>query len=133
MAPPAPATPPAALTSSLGSAFPAALEVAGGGAFEVDGGGEAPDFFLGAMVDGAVEDEDGDEDDAVRTLSGSCKGDPLPGARKMSRDVRGHLWDRVAPCWFGWGTSHCTKSRPTHGSAVESIQAIYPGSGRREA
>ena len=40
----------------------------------MDGWAEGPDFFfLGAMVDGAVEDEDGDEDDALQTLSGSCK------------------------------------------------------------
>ena len=32
----------------------------------------------------------------------------------MSRDIRGHLWDRVAPCWFGGGTLHCTKSRSAH-------------------
>ena len=23
----------------------------------------------------------------------------------------GHLWDHRAPCWFGRGTSRCTKSR----------------------
>ena len=59
--------------------------------------------------------------------------DPLPGAPKMSWDIRSHLWDRVAPCWFGGGTSRCTKSRSAHGSTTESTQAIYPGSGRREA
>ena len=21
----------------------------------------------------------------------------------VSRDIRGHLWDRAAPCWFGGG------------------------------
>ena len=74
MAPPAPVTPPAAFTSSLASAPSEALEEAGGGPFEVDGWAEGPDFFfLGAMVNGVVEDEDGDEDDALRTLSGSCK------------------------------------------------------------
>ena len=66
--------PPAALTSSLVPASPAASEAAGGGAFEVDGWAEGPDFFfLGAMVDGVVEDEDGDEDDALCTLSSSHK------------------------------------------------------------
>ena len=33
-------------------------------------------FFLGAMIDGVVEDKDGDEDDALRTLSGSDKRAP---------------------------------------------------------
>jgi hypothetical protein len=33
----------------------------------------APDFFLGAIVDDAVNDENGDEDDALLTLSGSRK------------------------------------------------------------
>ena len=74
MAPPAPATPPAALTSSLVTASLAASEATGSGTFEVDGWAEGPDFFfLGAMVDGIVEDEDGEEDDALRTLSGSHK------------------------------------------------------------
>ena len=60
--------------SSLVSASPAALEAAGGGAFEVDGWAEGPNFFLlGAMVDGIVKDEDGDEDDTLRTLLGSHK------------------------------------------------------------
>ena len=44
--------------------------------FEVDGWAEVPDFFLGAMVDSVVWDEDGDEDDALRTLSGSRKRAP---------------------------------------------------------
>ena len=76
MAPPAPITPPAAFTSSLTPASSEALEVAGDGAFEVDGWAEGPDFFLGAMVDGIVEGEDGDEHDVLRTLSGSCKRAP---------------------------------------------------------
>ena len=61
MAPPAPITPPAAFTSSIAPTSSEALEAAGGGAFEVDGWAEGPDFFfLGAMVDGVVEDKDGD-------------------------------------------------------------------------
>ena len=62
--------------SSRALVSPAALEDAGGGAFEVDGWTEVPDFFLGAMVDGAVEDKDGDEDDVRCTLSGSRKRSP---------------------------------------------------------
>ena len=74
MAPLAPSTPPTVFTSSLAPASSKALEVTGGGAFEVDGWAEGPDFFfLGAMVDGVVIDEDGDEDDALRTPSGSRK------------------------------------------------------------
>ena len=76
MALPALAMLPAAFTSSLAPASSEALEAAGGGAFEVDGWAEVPDFFLGAMVDGVVEDEDGDEDDALRTLLGSRKRSP---------------------------------------------------------
>ena len=57
-------------------ASPAALGAAGSGVFEVDGRAEVPDFFLGAMVDGVVEDEDGDEDDTLRMLLGSRKGSP---------------------------------------------------------
>ena len=87
MAPPAPATPPAALTSSSVYASPTVSEAAGGGAFEVDGWAEGPDFFfLGAMVDGVVEDEDGDEDDALRTLSGSHKRSPYL-ARQRCRGI----------------------------------------------
>ena len=57
------------------------------GAFEVDGWAEGPDFFfLGAMVDGIVEDEDGDEDDALRTLSGSRKRSPYL-ARQRCRGI----------------------------------------------
>ena len=76
MAPPAPTTSLAAFVSSRASASPAALEAVGGGAFEVDGWAEAPDLFLGAMVDGVVEDEDGDEDDALHMFSGSRKRTP---------------------------------------------------------
>jgi hypothetical protein len=32
------------------------------GAFEVEGWAATPDFFLGAMDDEAVDEEDGDED-----------------------------------------------------------------------
>ena len=43
----------------------------------MDGWAKGPDFFfLGAMVDGDVKDEDGAEDDALRTLSGSHKRAP---------------------------------------------------------
>ena len=41
-------------------------------------------FFLCAMDDGAVDEENDDEDDALRTLSGLSKRFPLPGAPKMS-------------------------------------------------
>ena len=69
--------PPAAFTSSLVPAPSEAPEVTGGGAFEENGWAEGPDFFFsGAMVDGIVEDEDGDEHDALRTLSGSRKQAP---------------------------------------------------------
>ncbi|XP_048566887.1 SH3 domain-containing protein C23A1.17-like [Triticum urartu] len=68
MALPASTTSPAASTSSRAIVSTAALEAAGGGAFEVDGWAEVPDFFLGTMVNGAVEDEDGDEDDTTQTL-----------------------------------------------------------------
>ena len=33
----------------------------------------APGFFLGDIIDEAVDDENGDEDDALLTLSGSRK------------------------------------------------------------
>ena len=63
--------------SSLVPTSTVASEAAGGGAFEVDGWAEGPDFFfLGAMVDGVVKEEDGNEDDALRTLSGSHKRAP---------------------------------------------------------
>ena len=59
------------------------LEATGGGAFEVNGWAEGPDFFfLGAIVD----DEDGDEDDALRTLSGSRKRSPYL-ARQRCRGI----------------------------------------------
>ena len=87
MEPPAPITPPAAFTSSLTPASSEALEVAGDGAFEVDGWAEGPDFFfLGAMVDGIAEDEDGDEDDMLRALSGSHKRAPYL-ARQRCRGI----------------------------------------------
>src|SRR4051812_32811567 len=77
MVPPTPTTPLAAFTSTLVPASSEAPEVASSGAFEVDGWAEGPDFFfLGAMVDGVVKDEDGDEDDALRTLLGSRKRSP---------------------------------------------------------
>ena len=77
MAPPAPIMAPAAFTSSLAPASSEPLEAAGSGAFEADGWAEQPDFFfLGAMVNSVVEDEDGDEDDALRMLSGSRKRSP---------------------------------------------------------
>ena len=86
-APPAPVTPPTAFTSSLASEASKALEAAGGGAFEVDGWAKGPDFFfLGAMVDGIVEDENGDEDGALRTLSGSHKRAPYL-ARQRCRGI----------------------------------------------
>ena len=126
MVPPAPTTPPAAFTSSLAFAASEALEATGGGAFEVDGWAEGPDFlFLGTMVNGVVEGEDGDEDDAMRTLSGSRKRAPYL-ARQRCHGIS-------AATYGTGGTSCCTKSRPAHGSTTENTQAIYPGSGRREA
>ena len=84
----------------------------GGRAFEVDGWAEGPDFFfLGAMVDGVVQDDDGDEDVVLRTLSGLHK---------------------RAPYLVRRGTSRCIKSRSAHGNIAESTHVIYPGSGRRE-
>ena len=76
MVPPAPTTSPKAFVSSCISAPPVALETAGNGAFEADGRAEEVGFFLGAMVDGVVEDEDGDEVDALHMPSGSCKRAP---------------------------------------------------------
>lgn len=71
--PPTPTAPPAASTSSRDAVLPATLEATGGEAIEVEGWAEVLDFFLGAMVDGAIEDEDCDEDDAQHALSGSRK------------------------------------------------------------
>ena len=73
MAPLAPTTCPATSTSSRAPVSTMELEATGGGAFKVDGWAEAPNFFLGAMVDGDVGDEDGEEDDALRTPLGSRK------------------------------------------------------------
>ena len=74
--PPAPTTSPTAFVSSCIFVPPVALETAGNGAFEADGRAEEVGFFLGAMVDGTVEDVDGDEDDVLLTSSGSHKRSP---------------------------------------------------------
>ena len=52
---------------------PRSVRGRGGRGFEVDGCTEEPGFFLGAMVDGVIEDEDGDEDDELHTPSGLRK------------------------------------------------------------
>ena len=67
--PPASTTSPIAYASSRVPAFPMTLTVVGGKAFEVDGWFAAPGFFLGAIVN----DDNGDEDDVLMTLSGSHK------------------------------------------------------------
>ena len=132
MAPPSPVTPPAVFTSSLASAPSEALEAAGGIAFEVDGWAEGPDFFfLGAMVDGIVEDEDGDEDDALRMLSGSHKRAPYV-ARQRCRGISAATYGTGWPLTGSTGDV-ATKSRPVCSSTAERTQAIYPGSGHREA
>ena len=43
-----------------------------------------PNFFLGAMDDEVVDEENNDEDGPLLTPSGSRKRFPLPGAPKMS-------------------------------------------------
>ena len=49
------------------------------------------------MVDGAVEGEDGDEDDALHTLLGSRKrAAPTWRAKDVMRK-HNHLWDHRAP------------------------------------
>jgi len=70
---------------------------------EVDDRAEALGFFLGAMVDGAAEDEDRDEDDALSTLSRSCKRFAYLACQRCRGGNRDHLWDQRAPCWFGRG------------------------------
>ena len=74
----------------------------GGGAFEVDGRAEALGFFLGAMFDGAAEDEDGDEDDALLTLSGSRKRSPYLVHQRCHGKPRPPMGPR-APCLFSRG------------------------------
>jgi len=54
------------------------------------------------MDDGAIDEEDNDEDDALLTLSGSHKCCPLPCVLKMSR-FHTATYGAIGPLWFGKG------------------------------
>jgi hypothetical protein len=101
--PPAPATSPAASMSPCIPVAPAALVAACDRAFEVDGWAATPGFFLGAMDDGAADEEDGGEMTRFVHFSGSCKRSPLPGAPKMSWETTA-TYRAKGPFWFGRGT-----------------------------
>ena len=133
MVPPAPATPPIALTSSSVPASSVSSEAAGGGAFEVDGWAEGPDFFfLGAMVDDVVKDEDGDEDDALRTLSGSHKRAPYL-ARQRCRGISAATYGTGRPLARSAGDVALHKEQTSMRQHDREHTRNFPGSGRREA
>ena len=70
-------TPSPAASTFLGvPVAPTVSVVACDGAFEEDGWAVAPGFFLGTMDDGAVDEENDDEDDALRTLLGFAQALP---------------------------------------------------------
>ena len=67
---------------------------------------------MGAIVDGAVEDENGYEDDALLTLSDLCKLFPLPSAPNMSRETT-TTYGAMSPLWFGRGDEHVAQRAET--------------------
>ena len=54
------------------------------------------------MDDEAIDEENDDEDDMLRTLSGSRKRFPLLGAPRMSWENTATYW-AIGPFWFGRG------------------------------
>ena len=133
MVSPTPTTPLAVFTSSLAPISFEALEAAGGGAFEVDGWAEGPDFFfLGAMAMASSKTKMVMK--MTRCARFQVRASEPPTWR--AKDVAGYPRPPMGPggpLLVRRGTSRCTKSRSAHGSTRESTQEIYPGSGRREA
>ena len=82
--PPAPTTSPTASTSQCVPVAPIASAAACEEALEEDSWAVAPGFFLGAMDEEAIDEEDDNEDDTLLILSGLRKRFPQPGAPKMS-------------------------------------------------
>ena len=88
---------------------------------------------MGTIVDGAVDDENGDEDDALLTLSRFAQLIPLPGAPKMSWETTA-TYGAMSLFWFGgeMDTLHKEQIGVTqHGR--DHTDSFYLGSGRCKA
>ena len=94
---------------------------------------ETPDFFLGAMVDGVIGDEDGDEDDAQRTLSGSRICSPYL-ARQRCRGISAATYGTGWPLVGSAGGRRIAQRANQRTAARRGAhKRFYPGSGHCEA
>ena len=124
--PPTPTTSPTASTPPGIPVAPAASAAACNGAFEVDGWAVAPAFFLGAMNDGTVDEENDDEDDPRRTFLGFVQARRPYLARQRCRGKPRPPMGPSAPCGSAGGMSTLHKERRTSRSTAEITRAILP-------